>query len=101
MAKNFDDSLGRVLDFLDKSGLAENTILVLTSDHGDMLGSHGRENKMVPYREAVNIPCIIRWPGRIPAGRRGGCSPDADGPPPDAVRSGGPAVARATATAWT
>ncbi len=70
MVKNFDDAFGRVLDFLDKSGLAQNTIVVLTSDHGDMLGSHGRQNKMVPYREAVNVPCIIRWPGRIPAGKR-------------------------------
>ncbi|HOW18303.1 MAG TPA: sulfatase-like hydrolase/transferase, partial [Phycisphaerae bacterium] len=70
MAANFDDNLGRLLDFLDSSGLARDTIVVFTSDHGDMLGSHGRENKMVPYREAVNIPCIIRWPGHIPAGRR-------------------------------
>jgi arylsulfatase A-like enzyme len=72
MAKNFDDNLGRLVDFLDRSGLSENTILVFTADHGDMLGSHGRRNKMVPYREAVNIPCIVRWPGRIPAGQRVG-----------------------------
>jgi len=70
MAANVDDNLGRLLDFLDSSGLSKDTIVVFTSDHGDMLGSHGRENKMVPYREAVNIPCIIRWPGHIPAGRR-------------------------------
>jgi len=70
MAKNFDDNLGRLLDFLDRTGLSENTVLVFTSDHGDMLGSHGRRNKMVPYREAVNIPCIVRWPGHIPAGRK-------------------------------
>jgi arylsulfatase A-like enzyme len=70
MAKNFDDNLGRLLDYLDASGLSKDTIVVLTSDHGDMLGSQGRENKMVPYREAVDVPCIVRWPGRIPAGRR-------------------------------
>lgn len=70
MAKNFDDNFGRILDYLDESGLAANTIVVLTSDHGDMLGSHARSNKMVPYHEAVHIPCIIRWPGHIPAGRR-------------------------------
>ncbi len=70
MAKHFDDQLGRLLDFMDESGLAKSTITVLTADHGEMLGSHGRENKMVPYREAVNIPCIVRWPARIPAGRR-------------------------------
>lgn len=70
MAKHFDDQFNRVLDFLDESGLADNTIVVLTSDHGEMLGSHRRSNKMVPYREAVKIPCIVRWPGHIPAGRR-------------------------------
>ena len=70
MAKNVDDNLGRLLDFLDRSGLAGNTIVVFTADHGEMLGSHGRQHKMVPYREAVNIPCIVRWPGHIPAGRR-------------------------------
>jgi arylsulfatase A-like enzyme len=70
MCKNFDDNLGRLLDFLDESGLSKDTIVVLTADHGEMLGSHGRENKMVPYREAVNIPYIVRWPGHIPAGRR-------------------------------
>lgn len=70
MAKNVDDNVGRLIKFLDESGLSEDTILVFTSDHGEMLGSHGRENKMVPYAEAVNVPLIMRWPGRIPAGVR-------------------------------
>lgn len=70
MAKNFDDNVGRLMAFLDKAGLSENTILVVTSDHGEMLGSHGRINKMVPYREAVHLPCVVRWTGHIPAGRR-------------------------------
>jgi arylsulfatase A-like enzyme len=70
MAKNFDDNFGRLMEFLDRSGLADNTIVVLTADHGEMLGSHGRANKMVAYREAVHIPCIVRWPKHIPAGRR-------------------------------
>ncbi len=70
MAKNFDDNLGRLLRFLDESRLAGNTILVFTSDHGEMHGSHGRTDKMVPYAEAVNIPLIIRWPGHIAAGTR-------------------------------
>jgi len=68
MAKNVDDNVGRIIEFLDKSGLAEDTIVVFTSDHGEMMGSHDRFNKMVPYAEAVNIPMIMRWPGRIPAG---------------------------------
>ena len=68
MAKNVDDNVGRIIQFLDSSGLSENTIVVFTSDHGEMNGSHNRINKMVPYAEAVNIPMIYRWPGHIPAG---------------------------------
>ncbi|MHC4671736.1 MAG: sulfatase family protein [Planctomycetota bacterium] len=70
MCKNMDDNLGRILDYLDRSGLSENTIVVMTSDHGEMLGSQNRENKMVPYAEAVNIPLIVRWCGHILAGAR-------------------------------
>ena len=70
MAKNMDDNLGRLMKYLDDSGLARNTIVVFTSDHGEMHGSHGRLNKMVPYAEALDIPLIVRWPGRIKAGSR-------------------------------
>ncbi len=65
MAKNADDNMGRILTYLDDSGLADDTIVVFTSDHGEMLGSHARRNKMVPYAEAVRIPMIVRWPGQI------------------------------------
>lgn len=68
MAKNADDNMGRLLDFLDESGLADNTIVVFTSDHGEMLGSHGRRNKMVPYDEAVQVPLLVRWPAKVAAG---------------------------------
>jgi arylsulfatase A-like enzyme len=70
MIKHFDDAMGRLVRYLDESGLSENTILVMTADHGEMLGSRGRWNKMVPYCEAVDIPLIFRWPGHIPAGVR-------------------------------
>jgi arylsulfatase A-like enzyme len=70
MSKNIDDNIGRLTQFLDESGLAENTIVVFTSDHGEMHGSHNRYNKKVPYAESVNIPLIMRWPSRIPVGRR-------------------------------
>lgn len=69
MIKNVDYNIGRVLNYLDQSGLAENTIIILTADHGEMNGSHGRTQKMVPYREAINIPMIIRWPDHIPESR--------------------------------
>ncbi len=45
--------------------MTDDTIIVFTSDHGEMLGSHGRRNKMVPYDEAVQVPLLIRWPGRV------------------------------------
>jgi arylsulfatase A-like enzyme len=70
MVKYTDDQIGRLLAFLDESGLAKNTIVVLTADHGEMHGSHGRINKMVPYTEALSIPLIVRWPGHVPAGVR-------------------------------
>jgi arylsulfatase A-like enzyme len=70
MCKNMDDNIGRLMRFLDASGLGENTLVVFSSDHGEMHGSHGRYNKKVPYAESVDIPLIMRWPGTIPAGRR-------------------------------
>jgi arylsulfatase A-like enzyme len=70
MLSNVDDNFGRLLSFLDESALAENTIVVFTSDHGEMLASHGRYNKMVPYAEAVDVPLIVRWPKHIPRGSK-------------------------------
>jgi len=70
MAKKVDDSLGQLLDYLETSGLARDTILVFTADHGEMHGSHGRVNKLVAYAESINIPLIVRWPQRIPRGSR-------------------------------
>jgi len=70
MIQNADDNLGRLLDYLDSTGLAKDTIVVFTSDHGEMLGSHGRVQKMVPYAEAINIPLVMRWPRRIARGVR-------------------------------
>jgi arylsulfatase A-like enzyme len=70
MLANVDDNIGRLMKFLDESGLAANTILVFTTDHGEMLASQGRYNKMVPYAEAVDIPLIVRWPKRVRAGSK-------------------------------
>lgn len=63
-----DRQLGRILDFLDESGLVENTVVIFTSDHGDMLWSQGRMKKQLPWEESINIPFLIRWPGQIRAG---------------------------------
>ena len=65
-----DHSVGRVLDALEAEGLAENTIVVYLGDNGYMLGRHGRFEKHVLYDPAVRVPLMVRWPGRIPAGRR-------------------------------
>lgn len=66
--KNIDDNIGRLMSFLKENDLEKNTIVVFTSDHGEMLGSHSMKFKMKPYEESIGIPLIIRWPKRIPAG---------------------------------
>lgn len=66
-----DDKVGEILRALDERGLAEDTIVIFTSDHGEMLGDHGLLLKgPMAYEMAVRIPLIIRWPGRLPAGTR-------------------------------
>ena len=64
-----DDQLDRLLDALDHMGLADDTIVVFTSDHGDMLWSQGKHRKQQPWEESIQIPFLVRWPGRVPAGR--------------------------------
>lgn len=64
-----DQQLERLMTALKKNRLTENTIVVFTSDHGDMLGNHGRYFKSQPWRESVGIPLLMKWPGHIPAGR--------------------------------
>ena len=65
-----DFELSRILKFLDDEGLAENTLLVFTSDHGDMLGSHAGREKNKPEEESLHVPLYMRLPGRIRAGSR-------------------------------
>jgi arylsulfatase A-like enzyme len=62
-----DDQFGRLLDGLKELGLAENTIVVFTSDHGNCIGSHNHDTKNVYWEESMRIPFLIRWPGRIAA----------------------------------
>jgi arylsulfatase A-like enzyme len=57
-----DDCIGRMLAALDRTGLAETTIVVFTADHGDYLGSHGRVQKGDLHEESVRIPLLVRWP---------------------------------------
>jgi len=60
----FDQQVGRILDRLEALGLADNTIVLVESDHGDMIGSHGLFDKGFMYQEAYRIPLIVRWPAR-------------------------------------
>lgn len=64
-----DRNLGRVLDALDKLGLAENTLVIYLGDHGYCLGHHGRFEKHSLWEEAVRAPLLCRWPGRVPVGK--------------------------------
>ncbi len=64
-----DTQIGRVLDALDRIGQAENTLVVFTSDHGDMCGAHRQFIKgWQPYEETYRVPLVMRWPDVIPAG---------------------------------
>ena len=64
-----DDNLGRLLECLKREGLEENTIVVFTSDHGEMMGSHNLMYKNQIYEESLGVPFILRWPGKIAPGR--------------------------------
>lgn len=63
-----DEELGRIMWKLEELGLAEDTILVYSSDHGSMFGSHGVGSKRQPYDESIRVPFLIRWPGRVLSG---------------------------------
>ena len=65
-----DDCVGDLLQTLRETGQEQNTLLVFTSDHGDLLGSHGGFNKQQPYDESVRVPLILRWPGGLRGGHR-------------------------------
>jgi arylsulfatase A-like enzyme len=65
---SIDENVGRLLDYLDETGLAENTIVVYTSDQGFYLGEHGWFDKRFMYEESLSMPLLIRYPKEIPAG---------------------------------
>ncbi len=70
LVREVDDWVGRILAALDAAGLASNTLVVFTADHGEMLGEHSRVSKMVFYEASLRVPLMMRLPGRIPKGRK-------------------------------
>lgn len=67
-ARSMDRNIGRILDYLDASGLAENTIVIYTSDQGFYMGEHGWFDKRFMYEESLRTPFVMRYPGKIKPG---------------------------------
>lgn len=64
-----DENVGRILDFLDRSGLNENTLVVYTTDNGFFLGEHGLFDKRLMYEPSIRVPLVVRHPASIPPGQ--------------------------------
>jgi arylsulfatase A-like enzyme len=70
MVSSLDWNFARILQALDDEQLVGDTIVVFTSDHGELFGAHGRRAKNVFYEEAVRVPFLVRWPGELLSGAR-------------------------------
>ncbi len=66
--KAVDESIGTLMQYLDDAGLAENTIVIYSSDQGFYLGEHGLFDKRWMYEESLRTPLIVRWPGKVKPG---------------------------------
>lgn len=66
--QSVDDNMGRLLDSLDANGIAENTVVIYTSDQGFFLGEHGLFDKRFMYEESLRMPFLVRWPAGIRPG---------------------------------
>ena len=69
MVTSLDECMGRINTALDEAGVADDTIVVFTSDHGDMLNSQGHERKHRPWEESINVPFVMRYPDKIAPGQ--------------------------------
>jgi len=70
---SIDHAFGRLMAALDGADAARDTIVVFTSDHGEMFGAHGRRAKNIFYEEACHVPLLVRWPGRVAPGVSQAC----------------------------
>lgn len=68
MVANLDDNIGRLMAAIEEMGLDKDSIVVFTSDHGELFGAHGRRAKNIFYDEAVRVPFFLRFPGHVPSG---------------------------------
>ncbi len=68
MVKCIDDNVGKIIAHLEKTALMDHTIVIFTSDHGDLRGEHARANKGVPYEGSAKVAFLMRWPEKIKAG---------------------------------
>ena len=68
LCESLDHQMGRIMSFLDEAGLADKTLVIFTSDHGELAGSHGMYRKGQPEDESLHVPLVMRLPGLIPAG---------------------------------
>ncbi|MCZ8514246.1 sulfatase [Paenibacillus filicis] len=64
-----DEQFGRIWSLVRELGIEKNTLIVLSSDHGELMGSHGLMAKHSWHEESIGIPCLMHWPGRLEAGR--------------------------------
>jgi len=69
LTERVDAEIGKVLTALRETGLDRDTVVVFSSDHGDMDSAHGFEHKSLPYEESARVPFIVSWPGHTRAGR--------------------------------
>lgn len=70
LVDRMDAMIGQILDTLEANGLADNTLVIYTSDHGDQVGEHGLWFKQTFYEGSLRVPAILSWPGVLPAGTR-------------------------------
>ena len=68
LVANADHNIGRILDWLDKAGVADDTVVILLSDHSEMSGELGCYGKKIAYDSSMRVPFIVRYPRRFPAG---------------------------------
>ncbi|MFR9651907.1 MAG: sulfatase-like hydrolase/transferase [Rikenellaceae bacterium] len=68
MVKCVDDNVGKIVNALKEANILDNTIVIFTADHGDMLGEHDKDNKGVPFEAAAKVPFIMHYPKTIKAG---------------------------------